>query len=345
MLSGERAFVYAKSCGIIGKSFIGKNAARLRSVHSLAELDRLIFPDHPSALPERELLLDLERRITRRCADHIVRVASSFAKPPPLLSVLVRSYEYSDLKFALNALANGEKTLGGLSRIGSFAAVNFAAYPDLHRMLDGTEFAWIAALDKTEFEGHRGILLQIKLDSLYYKKLRKALEDTPARERAAFEKILAAEISLRNAVWALRLKMYYGMSAAEIAALLVDGPNTKGAFRSDALSCLSFAPQNRAEWRKWRWFFLLAPERPGETWTVSPRQLQNAAAAWLYRLAVRAYRSGLFSLDTSCCFIKLKQFEEDLLTSVAEGLRLGVAPKDLIDRLEVQRPEPAEVPA
>ena len=43
--TGERAFAYAKACGIIGKSFIGKRISALGKLHSLNELDRLVFPE------------------------------------------------------------------------------------------------------------------------------------------------------------------------------------------------------------------------------------------------------------------------------------------------------------
>ena len=40
--------------------------------------------------------------------------------------------------------------------------------------------------------------------------------------------------------------------------------------------------------------------------------------------------------DAAACFIKLKQFEEDLLTSVAEGLGLGMSGRDVFSLLEVE---------
>jgi vacuolar-type H+-ATPase subunit C/Vma6 len=42
-----------------------------------------------------------------------------------------------------------------------------------------------------------------------------------------------------------------------------------------------------------------------------------------------------FSINSIFCYIKLKQFEEDLLTSITEGLGLGMAGKDVFNLLEV----------
>jgi len=42
-------------------------------------------------------------------------------------------------------------------------------------------------------------------------------------------------------------------------------------------------------------------------------------------------------LDSCFCFIKLKQFEEDLLTSYAEGLGMGMSGKDVLAMLELSQ--------
>jgi vacuolar-type H+-ATPase subunit C/Vma6 len=79
----------------------------------------------------------------------------------------------------------------------------------------------------------------------------------------------------------------------------------------------------------------LNPEIPGRSWTADPRYFQNAAGDYLYKLALRAFRRRPFSLDTAFCFIRIKQYEEDLLTSVAEGLGLGMSGQDVFALLEV----------
>ena len=49
--SGERAYVYAKACGIVGKSFVGARIAALEPAGRLADLDRLVFPQSFRELP------------------------------------------------------------------------------------------------------------------------------------------------------------------------------------------------------------------------------------------------------------------------------------------------------
>ncbi|MDR1178726.1 MAG: V-type ATPase subunit [Spirochaetaceae bacterium] len=329
---GERAYVYAKSRGLMGKSFIGNRVRLLSRLTRLSELDRLVFPAAGRELPEQELLPDLERRISARSVKAILKIVSSFSKPPGLLVALIRSYEYAGLKTALSALANGSPEAGPHTDISPYGRIRFGAYPELSAMTGGTVFQWIGALDKSALTGKAGILLQMRLDSQYYEELWKALMATPKKDRGDAEKIIGAEISLRNSVWALRLRVYYEFEEKDIAAGLVHiGPSgAKRDFAAAAEESLSLALASRAAWRKWRWEALLNPEKPGEAWKPDPRYVQNAAAAYLYRMVRLSFRRGLFSVNTSCCCIKLKQIEEDLLTSVAEGLRLGVMPKDVL---------------
>jgi vacuolar-type H+-ATPase subunit C/Vma6 len=188
-----------------------------------------------------------------------------------------------------------------------------------------------------------GISLQTQLDRHYYEKLWKSLVSLPKNDRAAAETILADEISLRNSGWVLRLRSYYAMPPEELKAHLIDigrAGKTQAGKRSlaaDAYDCLGLSLENRAEWSSWRWARFLNPDRGGGGgWRADPRYFQNAASGYLYRLAKKHFRVHPFSLDTVFCFIKLKQFEEDILTSNAEGLGMGMSSRDVFGLLEVE---------
>ncbi|MDR0386464.1 MAG: V-type ATPase subunit [Treponema sp.] len=342
--TGERAYAYAKACGIIGKSFIGSRLAALEPVSRLTELDRLVFPQSFRELPERELLIDLERRITGRSAKQIVSVVNSFARPPELLVRLLRSYEYGDLKSALAAIAAGESKAPSFTNLGRFGVVKFAAYPDIKAMTGGTEFDFLAsgALN----EDGAGMAFQTKLDKHYYIALWESLYRLKRRDRAGIEALLSEEISLRNAVWVLRLRTYYRMTGDEVREKLIDvkfPSRGDGARRSanrcsltaDAEAALELPLDTRAPWAAWKRASFLNPGG-GELWTADPRYFQNAASRYLYRLARHYFRRRPFSIDTAACFIKLKQFEEDLLTSIAEGLGIGMTGRDVFAMLEAR---------
>jgi hypothetical protein len=102
----------------------------------------------------------------------------------------------------------------------------------------------------------------------------------------------------------------------------------------DAEKVLDFPVDSFAPWEAWNRKVFLNPGISGELWKPDPRFFQNAVSHYLYRLALRSFRRRPFSLDTAFCFIKLKQFEEDLLTSVAEGLGLGMSGGDVLSLLE-----------
>jgi vacuolar-type H+-ATPase subunit C/Vma6 len=334
--SGERAYVYAKACGIIGSSFIGKNLPKLTGLTRLSELDRMLFAADARDLPERELLVDLERRIINRTAKQIITIVNSFGRPPELLVRLVRDFEYTDLKRAINASAAGERNPPAHTEIGHFATVDFGAYPRFDKMLKGTEFEFLLGDIQTLSTGATASI-QTKLDRQFYVGLWNSLFKLFPADRSSIERILAEEISLRNAVWALRMRTYYGMNPDQTREHLVFIPAPKGYFTKnladDAQASLDLTLDNPAEWDKWRWVKFLNRRDAGESWAADPRYFQNAVAEYLYHLARRFFSRHPFSLDTTACFIKLKLFEEDLLISVAEGLSLGMGARETLELL------------
>jgi vacuolar-type H+-ATPase subunit C/Vma6 len=340
--SGERAYVYAKSCGILQKSFLGKNLGRLSGLTRLSELDRLIFSRSARELPERELLQDLERRIIGKAVKQIITLAGVYHKPPEFFFCLIRSFEYADLKAVLNALFAGEREAPDHTDIGRFATIHYDAYPDIEGMLRDTPFtSFLSGLPRQGSEAFKGLnttLLQTKLDQLYYKTLWEAMMKLSLRDRFFIGGILAEEMSLRNAAWVLRLRTYYGMDADTAGDCLIHiktGRKGSADLAEDALEALTLPLDNGAAWEKWKWVRFLNPRRPGESWTADPRFFQNAASVYLYTQAYRCLHLRPFSLDVVSCFVKLKQFETDLLTSVAEGLSLGMGIQETLHVLGV----------
>jgi vacuolar-type H+-ATPase subunit C/Vma6 len=351
--TGERAFAYAKACGIIGKSFIGKRISPLGKLHSLSELDRLVFPEITRELPGRELLINLESRILQRTTRHILAILDSFSNPPELLIRQLRACEYTDLKTCLHYISTGKTAPPMLSDIGRFRTVQFKAYPNLAAMLSGTEFEFILAKDLKAMKSADFDFtpLEAELDLHYYTLLLQSLSRLSSADSLLARRILADEISLRNCVWALRLRTYFKKKPDETAKHLMDQkiscdfteipgaiqPKNSGgeiSLSAEAHASLEFSLDTRSDWKNWRWGSFLNPEKAGEHWTADPRYFQNAASHYIYRLSLRCFRLMPFSINSVFCYIKLKQFEEDLLTSITEGLGLGMAGKDVFDLLE-----------
>jgi len=225
-------------------------------------------------------------------------------------------------------------------------------------MISGTEFEFILSKDikAADFDLTS---LEAELDLQYYTLLIKSIQRLPAGDRILAHRILAEEISLRNCVWALRLRTYFEKTTQETEKYLMNleipqcppaeipgdihprfssqtnAASGKIPLAQEAFDSLYFPLDNRAAWRGWRWESLLNPEEGRETWSANPRFFQNAASRYINRLSLRCFRSMPFSFNAEFCYIKIKQFEEDLLTSVVEGLGLGMGGNDVFNLLEV----------
>jgi vacuolar-type H+-ATPase subunit C/Vma6 len=334
----DSPYAYAKACGIIGKSFLGKRISSLTGLSSLNELDKMIFPDHHSDLPGRELLVDLERRIIARTVRQILVIAGSYADPPELIVHMLRAYEYNDLKTCIQYIAAGKKNLPVLCDIGRFRTVRFDAFPDIGAMLKNTEIKPLLSESLRSIRaGSTDITsIETKLDNIYYSGLVKSLSQFNAEDRLITQRILADEISLRNCGWAFRLRVYYQKRTDDTVKYLMDIKldEESGSLLKEAVESFGFPLDSRDPWKGWKWEKLLN-EDTKTNWTVDPRYFQNAASQYLYTLARRGFRSSPLSASAIFCFIKLKQFEENILTSIAEGLALGIDSTGVFNLLEV----------
>lgn len=329
--TGERAFAWAKACGIIGKSFLGKGIQRLYPITRLSELDRALFPANPLDLPERELSVALERRIAERASAHVLSIMDAFSQPSAALATLVRSWETADLKACLAAISAGQKARPPITDIGAYRTVNFDAFPDIAGMTAGTDHAWLAGA-----HGEKSLVdLETELDLRYYRTLWSDLASLPKSDRHGFQSLIAEEITLKNIVWTLRLRVYYKLDGPELDSRLVNLERKGISLAKAARDTNGFALDKREDWKDWKHPYLLNPEKPGEYWRLDPRFAQNSAARRLYSHAKSLFRRNPFSSDTIACFIKLMQFEEDILTSVAEGLALGIPAREALASIEV----------
>lgn len=328
---GEQAYAWAKASGILGASYLGPRIDGLTSLSRPADLDRLLFPDSPLQLPSRELSTALQRRIADRSASRAVVLVSSFSAPPPPLVRVLRAYEYSDLKSALAAAAGSEREAPSHVNLRGFGRVRWEAYPDLKRMTGRSEFSWIVP----PADDQALLAVETELDKRYYASLWEEVQRLDRGSREGLENLIAEEISLKNVVWSLRLRTYYGIEGEDLDRRLLVLRRGSRSLAADARSCRAFALDRREDWLKWRRFPLLNREVPGAPWRVDPRAVQNAASRSLYAAARRVFRGYPFSIASIAAFIKLLQFEEDLLTSVAEGLSLGLSSREVLSALEV----------
>jgi vacuolar-type H+-ATPase subunit C/Vma6 len=321
-------YAYAKACGIIGKSFIGKRISSLYGLYTLNDLDRLVFPDYYPNLPLKELLPDLENRISMRAVNQILSIVDSYSKPPKIIEYMIRAYEYNDLKTCIHAIIAGKKELPRICNIGRFRTINFKAFPDIKKMLENTEFEYLLN-EKLQSISHNidTVNIEAEIDDLFYNGLAKSLEQLPDEDHWVMQRFLFDEISLHNSAWALRLRSYYNKGEDDIKKFLLDiriRGKKKGFLTAEAVQSFEFPLDSRNQWDKWKWEELLNPEEPSLHWVLDPCYFQNAASNYLFKLALRYFRRNPMAVSAIFCFIKLIQIEEDILTSIAEGLALGM---------------------
>jgi len=344
----DSGYAYAKAGWLIGKSWLGGRASALTSLRTLTELDRLIFPDNYRELPGRELLPSLEKRIITRAARQILSVVNSYSNPPKLLVRMLKGFEYGDLKECLAHIAGGNNELPAISDIGRFKTIRFDAFPDIGAMIKKTEFESLLSGDIKSIKAGMDLTeIDAKLDWRFYQSLIESLSQLDWEDRETAARIIADEVSLRSCLWTLRLRTYYHKSEAETKKYLFEFKlpgfirQNKTSLSHEAKVSLDFSLDFRENWRGWRWEKFLNQEQAPVHWKADPRYFQNSALQYLYHLSYHGFHSSPMSVSAIFCFIKLKQFEEDLLTSVAEGLALGMESGVVFKMLSL--PEYAEV--
>jgi len=187
-----------------------------------------------------------------------------------------------------------------------FLVLTFKGY-EYSEMLDGTE-----------------------LDRRYYQELIESLSVLDSEDRETAQMLIADEICIRNCLWVLRLRTFYNMTPAQAKKYLLDlrfnGDifQKKQSLAAKAKASLNFHLDLRQHWEGWRWEKFLNPYEDVRHWTADPRYFQNAASLYLRNLAFNKFHSNPLTISAIYCFIKLMQYEEDLLVSAAEGLALGM---------------------
>jgi len=338
----DSGYAYAKASWLIGKSFLGKRMSSLTGIHTLNELDKNIFQESYMELPGRELLADLEKRIVERSVRHIISIVNSFSQPPKLLVRLLKGIEYSYFIECLSSIAGGKTELPIISDIGRFGTIRFDAFPDVGAMLRKTDFEHLLSQElKSVKKGMELVDIETKLDYRYYQSLIESLSQLEFEDREVAARLIADEISLRNCLWIMRLRTYYNKTETEAAKYIMN-LNMYGKIQqkratlcAEARASLNFSLDVRDDWRGWRWERFLNEEGSSSHWSIDPRHFQNAASQYLHHLYLRHFHSSPMSVSAIFCFIKLKQYEEDLLTSVAEGLSLGISSSNVFKMLEV----------
>jgi hypothetical protein len=313
----EPAYVYARVCGSLARSFLGERAASLAMSVRVGEAWRILFGEAPPVMPESSLAESAERDIKGRATMALRSIAGPLVDEDPFFVALTRKWEFSYLKTVLAAILEHSLELPPLAN-GSFKpSFNTSGYPDLAAMFHRTGYEWLLETGLDDLPAVKN-----RLDRQYYDELWRSLASVPAGLAGSLRYLISLEAELVNLSWALRLKRYYSMVGSDIAGLLIELPGAK-AGRS-ALEAVAKRADSRQEWEHWKWESLIpdSHREDGGDWYFDVRSFEAAARRYLFKLLYRRFH---FEPDTYVplyAYFRIKEKETEALHGIIEGLKL-----------------------
>lgn len=319
----RRGYLLAKMYGTVARSFLGANFRDLLRLKSLAEIQAVLWPPAEGDAEPPLAAVDMEARISRAAVAAMITVLDSLEDPAEIVVHILRKTEYQNLKLILRGLADGHVDSARLLDLGRWASLGIAGVTDFEKAVRSSPYAWTVAASKSTSR----LLLENQLDLAWYRELLRLARALPPRDRMGILRYVLLEISVMNAVWALRLRFAFGMDEATARPLLL--PTLSDPVRTALARAFAIPPDSVEEWRAWRFGWLLADQLGGEAF-AGPDPVRAEAAA-SRRLAVRAHQllhQFPFTLCPVVAYFALKQHEASLLTVAVESVALGLGERE-----------------
>lgn len=321
--SGAHSYVYAKASGILARSFTGHRAASLFAPRSLAELWSLVLKSEVPAVPETLLAKRLEEEAGAKFISEYKRLLDMYDKPDDVAVLLLRYFDYSNLKSLGAAAAMGRTERPRLRNIAPYNILNYDGWPSIKKITALSPLSWY---DK-EPEISEQQFLDAKIDRQFVSDLWNAAERLGVFERANVENLILKKYAMQNMAWALRLKVFYKMPNDEILEhiLFLDASEKKGDLLArDAIEILEKNPEHYEDWVGWKYARFLNAHEEGSLWTIDPGWVEDAAKKELVAESNRLFHSQPFTpvVLVSWFFIKLNELNH--IRAAVEALRLNV---------------------
>ncbi len=319
------AFILAKVYGILARSYVGANYRDLLRLKSLAELSDHLFPGGGARSPAAPLPAELEERIVRASIEAMLYVLDYFDPPVEILVHTARKLEYQNVKSAVRGIVHGRIEDLRIWDLGKYAGIRLRGAKDPEKAIKSSPYAWVLPLLRTI----PLVELENRLDRDYYGRYMKLCRDLPDRDRTGPLRLVSTEIALSNAVWALRLRFYFGMDVAKAQPLMI--PGTGSSVRAAIAAAFEIPSDSAEEWRKWRFGWLLEDQLGEAFLAPDPLRAEQKASQALYARAHQAFHQNPFTLGPLVAYFKLKEYEATLLNIAAEALHLSVAEQDILN--------------
>ncbi len=249
-----------------------------------------------------------------------------------ILVHMLRRFEYRNLKVVLRGLSEGRVDTARIVDLGRYASLRLRDVHDVEKALRASPYAWtLAALKGASREKVENLA-----DGRYYEELLRLARALRGEDRLGVLRYVNLEVSLANAVWALRLRFSYGLDEAAARPLLIG--RTGDTARKAYARAFEIPADSIEEWRRWRFGWLLE-DQLGESFRAPDPVAAEARMS--QRLFVRAHQllhQHPFSLCPFVAYFALKLQEASLLTTAVEGIALGVPEKDLLGLAGIASP-------
>ncbi len=326
--SSATDYVYAKSQGMLAKSFVGPRKINLFTAKSLSDLWRLIFDSSSPLIPENMLAKAIEEEAEKAFIADYITLLDSFDEPDDIAVHLLRFYDYQNIKEINSAVLRGKNALPQIADIGKYSQLHYSQWPSIHNITKNSDIAWLDTVPTRETQKD----VDSRLDIQYTKELWNSVKRIPVPQRPPVEKLIKEHIILQNILWAIRLKTYYNFSDTQIIPQLVFADDTQphtDVLAGPALNILNKQADSWDNWSDWKYVELLNPNDEGSVWRIDPTWLQNAINVHLNKMAYKSFRKDISSAHVLTTWFKIKEYELNCIRTCVEGLRLNVDTEQL----------------
>lgn len=154
-----------------------------------------------------------------------------------------------------------------------------------------------------------------------------AVSSLKGSDRENLEQLYKMEISFKNILWVLRLKVYYHFSNDEILEHLVyagEKHEKDDILAREAIAILGKDISSYDDWKGWRYSQFLNPHEDGVVWEIDPCWIERSLKNYLAKSYKHFFHKDPMSITSLVSWFRIKQYELDCIRTVAEALRLGV---------------------
>jgi len=333
--SGAEAYVYAKACGKIGKSFVEDRVGTLFQARTLNELWTLLFNSQPPFIPEILLAQEIEKEAFKTFIKTYSDFIYNFDKPENILTHQLIIYEAENLKEIGAVLANNEKSLPDLIDIGKFKTLHENKFPDIKQITDGTIFSWYDKVPGI----HEQQQLEFKIDTQVTNFMWNSLQKVTGESKAVLIDMYTQEYALKNIIWALRLKINYGMSNEQIMEKLIRVSEIKDInddpFAAPVVKILEKRIDTYEDWENWKYVHLLNPYEKGNVWKINPAWIEKCARVEINKQAIHVFHQYPMTTAALIAWFKIKDFEMSCIRTAVERLRLNISTEDAMKAIGI----------